>query len=118
MQQVIIFLHSPVAKDSIKNDASLLDYFLQRANSTVFEAQLVSHDAGITATELFTHLHMLRRCTVLESPSVDLPQRDKDYLLVMSVGGNDPFGPNARKVKEWKKDTEEEKVKLISRVFH
>ena len=45
------------------------------------------------------------------------PQRDKDRLLVMSVGGNDFFGPNARKVQEWKRDTEEEKVKLISRIF-
>ena len=35
----------------------------------------------------------------------------------MAVGGNDLFGPNASKVQEWKKDTEEEKVKLISRVF-
>ena len=35
----------------------------------------------------------------------------------MSVGGNDLFGPNACKVQGWKKDTEEEKVKLISRVF-
>ena len=35
----------------------------------------------------------------------------------LSVGGNDLFGPDARKVHEWKRDTEEEKVKLISRVF-
>ena len=35
----------------------------------------------------------------------------------MSVGGNNLFGLNACKVQEWKKDTEEEKVKLISRVF-
>ena len=57
---------------------------------------------------------MLRRRTVLESSTVDLPYaRDKDRLLVMSVGGNDLFGPNARKVQEWKKDNEE-KVKLIS----
>ena len=35
----------------------------------------------------------------------------------MSVGGNDLFGPDARKVQEWKKDTEEEKVRLSSRVF-
>ena len=48
---------------------------------------------------------------------MDLPQRDKDRLLIMSLGGNDLFGPNARKVQEWKKDTEEEKVKMISRVF-
>ena len=117
MQKVIIFLRSSEAKDSIKKDALLLDDFLQRANSTVLEAQLMSHYAGVTVTELFTLLHMLHRRTVLESPSIDLPQRDKDRLLVMSVGGNNLFGPNACKVQEWKKDTEEEKVKLISRVF-
>ena len=78
-------------------------------NSTVLEAQLMSHDAGVTATELYTHLYMLRRYTVLESSSIDLPQHDKYRLLVLSVGCNDLFGPNARKVQEWKKDTEEEK---------
>ena len=117
MQKVIIFLRSSMAKDSIENNAPLLHDLLQRANSTFLEAQLMSHDAGVTATELFTHLHMLRRHTVLESPSVHLPQRDKDRLLVMSVGGNDLFCPNTCKVQEWKRDTEEEKVKLISRVF-
>ena len=117
LQKVTIFLRSSVEKDSIKKDASLLDDLLQRANSTVLEAQFMSHDAGFTATELYTHLHMLRRRTVLESSTVDLPQRDKDRLLVMSAGGNDLFGPNACKVQEWKKDTEVEKVKLISRVF-
>ena len=35
----------------------------------------------------------------------------------MSVGGNDLFGPDARKVHEWKLDTEEENVKLIAWVF-
>ena len=55
--------------------------------------------------------------TALESPAIDLPQWDKERLLVMSVGGSDLFGPNAKKVQEWKKDTKEEKVKLISRVF-
>ena len=60
---------------------------------------------------------MQRRHTVLESPSVNLPQRDKDRLLVMSIGGSDVFGPNARNVQEWKKDTEEVRVKLISPSF-
>ena len=69
----------------------------------------MSHDAGVTATELFTNLHMLRRRTVLESSNVDLPQRDKDRLLVMSVRGNDLVGSNARsKVQEWKKGIEGE----------
>ena len=73
---------------------------------------------------------MLRRRTILESHAVDLLQRDKDRLLIMSVGGTDLFDPYwsclseemislapMRKVQEWKKDTKEEKVKLISRVF-
>ena len=60
---------------------------------------------------------MQRRHTVLESPSVNLPQRDKDRLLVMSIGGSDVFGPNACNVQEWKKDTEEVRVKLISPSF-
>ena len=50
LQKGIIFLRSSVANDSIKKDASLLDDLLQRANSTVLEAQLMSHDAGVTAT--------------------------------------------------------------------
>ena len=81
------------------------------------EGHIMAHDSGVTATELYTHLHMLRRRSVLEDPSVSLPQRDKDKLLVMEVGGQDLFGPNARQVHEWKKDTEEENVKLIARVF-
>ena len=76
LQKVIIFLRFSAAKDTIKNDVSVLDVLLQRFNSTVLEAQLISHDAGVTATELYTHLHMLRRPTVLESPAIDLPQRD------------------------------------------
>ena len=35
----------------------------------------------------------------------------------MSLGGHDLFGPNAHKVQEWKKATEEKQVKMISRVF-
>ena len=111
------FLRASAAKINIQNDITLVDDLIQRANSMALEAHLMAHDAGVTSTELFTHLHMFRRRTVLESPTVDLPQRDKDRLLVMSVGGNDLFGPDARKVHEWKRDTEEEKIKLISRVF-
>ena len=72
----------------------------------------MAHDSGVTATELFTHLHMLRRRSVLDSPTVTLPQRDKDRLLAMAVGGNDLFGPDVHKVHEWKLDTEEENVKF------
>ena len=89
----------------------------QRANSMALEAHIIAHDSGVTATELFTHLHMLRRRLVLEDPTVSLPQQDKDRLLVMEVGGQDLFGPNARQVHEWKRDTDEENVKLIARVF-
>ena len=81
------------------------------------EAHIMAHDSGVSASELFTHLHMLHRRSVLEAPTVTLPQRDKDRLLVMAVGGNLLFGPDARKVHGWKLDTEEENVKLIARVF-
>ena len=117
MGGVYNFLRASAAKNNIQNDIILVDDLIQRANSMALEAHLMAHDAGVTSTELFTHLHMFRRRTVLESPTVDLPQRDKDRLLVMSVGGNELFGPDARKVHEWKRDTEEEKIKLISTVF-
>ena len=116
-QKVLEFLRDSVAKNNIQNDISVIDDLFQRANSMALEGHIMAHDSGVTATELFTHLHMLRRRSVLEDPSVSLPQRDKDRLLVMEVGGQDLFGPNARQVHEWKKDTEEENVKLIARVF-
>ena len=77
----------------------------------------MSHDAGMTSTELYMHLHMLRWRTVLEVPSIELPKWDKDRLTVMTLGGHDLFGPNARHIHEWCKDTEEEQVKMISSVF-
>ena len=58
LQGVITFLGTSVAKDTLKNEASVLDDLLQRVNSTDLEAQLMSHDAGETATELYMHLHM------------------------------------------------------------
>ena len=116
-QKVLRFLRDSASKNNIQNDISLVDDLIQRANSMALEAHIMAHDSGVTATELFTHLHMLRRRSVLEAPMVTLPQRDKDRLLVLPVGGNDLFGPDARKVHEWKLDTEEENVKLIARVF-
>ena len=115
--KIIRFLRASDAKNNIQNAITLVDDLIQRANSVALELHLMAHDAGVMSTELFTHLHMLRRRTVLESPTVDLPQWDKDRWLVMSVGGNDLFRPDARKVHEPKRDTEEEKIKLISRVF-
>ena len=116
-QKVLEFLRDSAAKNNIQNDISVIDDLFQRANSMALEGHIMAHDSGVTATELFTHLHMLRRRSVLEDPSVSLPQRDKDRLLVMEVGGQDLFGPNACQVHEWKRDTEEENVKLIARVF-
>ena len=116
-QKVLRFIRDSASKNNIHNDISLVDDLIQRANSMALEAHIMAHDSGVPATELFAHLHMLRRRSVLDSPTVAHPQRDKDRLLVMSVGGNDLFGPDARKVHEWKLDTEEENVKLIARVF-
>ena len=86
-QKVLEFLRDSVAKNNIQNDISVIDDLFQRANSMALEGHIMAHDSGVTATELFTHLHMLRRRSVLEDPSVSLPQRDKDRLLVMEVGG-------------------------------
>ena len=116
-QKVLRFIRDSASKNNIHNEISLVDDLIQRANSMALEAHIMAHDSGVTTTELFTHLHMLRRRSVLDSPTVALPQRDKDRLLVMSVGGNDLFGHNARKVHKWKLVTEEENVKLIARVF-
>ena len=117
LQKSIMFLRASAARATLKNDVSRLDELLRRANSTVLKAQLMSHDAGVTATELYTHLHMLRYRTVLDSPSIDLPKRDKHKLMVMSLGGQELFGPNAHQVQEWRKDNEEEQVKMISHIF-
>ena len=103
--KITCFLRASAAKNNIQNDITLVDDLIQRANSMALKAHLMTHDAGVTSTELFTHLHMLSSRTFLESPTVDLPQRDKDWLLVMSVGGSDLFGPDALKVHEWKRDT-------------
>ena len=79
----------------------------------------MSHDATVTAIELYTLLHMLRRhSSVLESSAVDLPKRDKDCLLVMAIRGNDLFGLNAREMEEWKKDPVVESALLIATAVH
>ena len=74
LQKVIMFLRSFRLAGLLKHDATRLDDILQRVNSTVLEAPLMSHDAGVIATELYILLHMLWRHTALESPFVDLPQ--------------------------------------------
>ena len=95
LQKCIWFLRASASRDTLKEDVSRLDELLQQANSTVLEAQLMSYDVGVTSTELYTHLHMLRRHTVLEAPSIELPKHDKDRLMVMSLGGHELFGPNS-----------------------
>ena len=77
-QKVLEFLRDSAAKNNNQNDISVIDDLFQRANSMALEAHIMAHDSGVTATEIFTHLHMLRRRSVLEDPTVSLPQRDKD----------------------------------------
>ena len=50
---------------------------------------------------------------VHDTAGVDLPQRDKDKLMVMWIGDNDLFCPDAHMVAEWKKDPATESVNLI-----
>ena len=90
-QKVLRFIRDSASKNNIHNDISLVDDLIQSANSMALEAHIMAHDSGVTATELFIHLHMLRRRFVLDSPTVALPQQDR--LLVMPVVGNDLFGP-------------------------
>ena len=71
------FLRASAAKNNIQKDITLVNVLIQRANSMALEAHLMAHDAGVTSTELFTHLHMFRRHTVLEFPTVDLPSATK-----------------------------------------
>ena len=83
LQKVLIFIRDSTSKNNIQNDISLVDDLIQRANSMALEAHIMAHDSGVTATELFTHLHMLRRRSVLESPAVDLPHRKwQDYVYI------------------------------------
>ena len=88
-QKVLHFLCDSASKNNIQNDISLVDDLIQRANSMALEAHIMAHDSGVTATELFTHLHMLRHRSVLEAPTVTLPQRDKDRLLIMTIRQED-----------------------------
>ena len=114
LQKVITVLRSLVAQGYFQDAGpTTIEELLQEVNSSVLEAQLMSHDATVTATELHTQLHMLRRRSVLESSAVDLPQRDKDRLLFMTSRGNNLFGPNAKKIEEWKKDPMVESAVLI-----
>ena len=70
------FLRASAAKNNIQSDVTLVDDLIQRTNSMALAAHLMAHDASVMSTELFTYLHMLRCRTVLESLTVDLPQRD------------------------------------------
>ena len=105
---------SAVAQGMIDEIAPALDLTLPKNK--------VSHHGGTANVTwlcddryrtLYT-LHMLRRLTVLDAARVDLPQRDKDRFMVMSIGGNDIFGPDAHRVTEWKKDPATESAMLIA----
>ena len=74
LQKVLRFIRDSATKNSIQNDISLVDDLIQRANSMALEAHIMAHDSGVTSTELFTHLHMLSRRSILESSTVDLPR--------------------------------------------
>ena len=67
-QKVLRFLRDSAWKNNIQNDISLVDDLIQSANSMALEAHIMAHDSGVTATELFTHPHILRRRSVLGGP--------------------------------------------------
>ena len=78
------------------------------------EALLMSHDATLAASELYANMHLCRRRQVLNSPQVNLSQRDKDRLLLLPIGGNDLFGPLAPKVEDLRKDPQVKKALLLA----
>ena len=73
----------------------------------------MSHDATLATSELYANLHLCRRRQVLNSSQVNLSQRDKDRLLLLSIGGNYLFGPLAPKVEDLRKDPQVEKALLL-----
>ena len=72
----------------------------------------MSHDATLATSELYANVHLCYRRQVLNSPQVNLSQRDKDRLLLLPIGGNDLFGPLAPKVEDLWKDPQVENVLL------
>ena len=52
LRKVITYFRASVAKNTIQNDTPVVDDLLQRVNSTIMEAQLMSHDTTVTAAEL------------------------------------------------------------------
>ena len=65
LQKVLRFIRNSATKNNIHNDITLVDDLVHRANSMALEAHLMAHNSGVTSTELFTHLHVLRRCSIL-----------------------------------------------------
>ena len=86
---VLAQLQEALAKsDTLSEDVSpTTDLCLQQLNSAVMEAQLMSHDATLVASELYANLHLCRRRQVLNSPQIKLSRRDKDRLLLLPIGG-------------------------------
>ena len=74
----------------------------------------MSYDATLATSELYTNMHLRHRRQVLNSPQVNLSQRDKDRLLLLLIGGNDLFGPLAPKVEDLRKDPQVENVLLLA----
>ena len=87
---------------------------LHQVNSAIMEAQLMSHDATLASSKLYVNLHLCRRSQVLNSPQVNLSQRDKDRLLLLPIGGNDLFGLSAPKVEDPQKDPQMENALLLA----
>ena len=107
LQKVIMVLRSSVAHGNIKDAPPTIDKLLQRVNSTVLEAQLMSNDATVTTTELYAHLHMLQHRSVLEFSAVDLPQETStvslSWLLEETIcsGLTPERSRNGRKALRW-----------------
>ena len=81
-----------------------------------FEAHMLSEEAMVLTSQLFTHVHMARRKRVAEASG--LPREDQARLTRLPIGDDDVFGPQAKNVEEWRKKPEVEQARNIVQLVH
>ena len=72
---------------------------------------MLSEEAMVLTSQLFTHVHMARRKRVAEASG--LPREDQARLTRLPIGDDDVFGPQAKNVEEWRKKPEVEQARNI-----
>jgi len=93
---------------------SEIDTLLQQLSHGLLEGHMIAHDATVTSTELYAHLQVLRRKAVLDSMTPQLSAKDKARLVVLPLGGDDLFGPQASNIRDWRRYPEVESALKIA----